>query len=137
MGANGFYPMENISFVSNLVILFQSSFSPINTHTCACMHVCVCVCIHVCVYHRVGSLINDLSKSLVHACCIFVEELCFSHFRYLISKLSWADLLSPAPSLCPGHTAPAGESVREAPDLGWGGEELRLCTGPLTSAEDP
>ena len=135
MGANGFYPMENISFVSNLVILFQSSFSPINTHTCACMHVCVCV--HLYVYHRVGSLINDLSTSLVHACCIFVEELCFSHFRYLISKLSSADLLSPAPSLCPSHTAPAGESVREAPDLGWEGKELRLCPCPLTSTEDP
>ena len=58
MGANGFYPMENISFVSNLVILFQSSFSPINTHACACMHVCVCVYMCVCIIVLVPSLMT-------------------------------------------------------------------------------
>ena len=58
MGANGFYPMENISFVSTLVILFQSSFSPINTHACACMHVCVCVYMCVCIIVLVPSLMT-------------------------------------------------------------------------------
>ena len=50
--------MENISFVSTLVILFQSSFSPINTHACACMHVCVCVYMCVCIIVLVPSLMT-------------------------------------------------------------------------------